>query len=634
MSQSPLQETLSPGQQYLDSWVDLATRIRQGNSFSGREPNCFFLNAGGKRFADASTCAGFDLTDDSRGIALADWDHDGDLDVWMSNRTGPRLRFLRNDLGSSGKSLALFLAGDPARGVNRDAIGSRVEVVTSSGRQIRTVTAGSGFVSQSTRWLYFGLGDETVESVIVRWPNGERQMLNGTEPGGRYMIRFGKSQLFPAVNRTVKALVPSDLEVPELTDAGRVWLKEPMPIPTMQFTDSGGKKVSLFKGQHRKSDQPLFVNLWAPWCQPCLAELKDLAENEEMLNGQLSILALNVEVPDAAAQKLIESKLSFPYAHGSCDEDFVSAVDDLVSQFVYRHRGVPVPFSFLIGKDDQLYAIYKGPVSAKQLAADAALLASADAEKMRNASVPFAGRWAREKFVTNPVAVASVYLEDHRFADARKYLEKKLEEEKQASVADHVKVTRIADLHFHLGRVDDAEGQLDAAIANFRKAVELNPGQMAVQTSLSDALSRAGNHDEAVPLIAQVAAALPTNLEVNMRYGEILTRAGRAAEAVAIFERGIAAEPRYPVARQRLVELLATEPSVLDLTRAVELSNELRRFAPGNADVIVSIATATAASGNKELAKEMLTSALSIANRNSDEKMSMAIREKLAKLGF
>ncbi len=109
----------------------LQRMLREGRSFSGNERHCAFLNTGGSvaadgRFATVSALTGFDFPDDGRGLVTTDWDHDGDLDVWISNRTAPRLRFLRNDLPSgTGAFVALSLQGDGVT-TNRDAIGARV----------------------------------------------------------------------------------------------------------------------------------------------------------------------------------------------------------------------------------------------------------------------------------------------------------------------------------------------------------------------------------------------------------------------------------------------------------------------------------------------------------------------------
>ena len=72
------------GERYLKAWRALGNILSDGGSWSGHERNCCFLNTRGERFADVSSAVGFDHDSDGRGVALVDWDHDGDLDVWTS----------------------------------------------------------------------------------------------------------------------------------------------------------------------------------------------------------------------------------------------------------------------------------------------------------------------------------------------------------------------------------------------------------------------------------------------------------------------------------------------------------------------------------------------------------------------
>lgn len=141
--------------------------IDGGNSLSGREQNCAFLNLGDGTFATVSALSGFDFPDDSRAIALTDWDGDGDLDAWITNRTAPMLRYLRNDAPAANRSLLLKLEGTTAA---RDATGARAEVRLKGQPDkplIRTVKSGEGFLGQSSRWLHFGLGTADIASVRV-----------------------------------------------------------------------------------------------------------------------------------------------------------------------------------------------------------------------------------------------------------------------------------------------------------------------------------------------------------------------------------------------------------------------------------------------------------------------------------
>ena len=79
------------------------------------------------RFANVSAVSGLDLIDDGRAAAVVDWDHDGDLDIWVSNRTGLQVRFLCNNLAGDHHFLAVRLEGRNVAS-KRDAIGARLEL--------------------------------------------------------------------------------------------------------------------------------------------------------------------------------------------------------------------------------------------------------------------------------------------------------------------------------------------------------------------------------------------------------------------------------------------------------------------------------------------------------------------------
>lgn len=102
---------------YRDSWADLMSSVRQGTSWSGNERNRCLLNLAGKQFADASALSGLDFNDDGRALAVCDWNRDGKLDLWLRNRSAPRLRLMLNQ-SESQTSLSLRLQGvDPSKPV-------------------------------------------------------------------------------------------------------------------------------------------------------------------------------------------------------------------------------------------------------------------------------------------------------------------------------------------------------------------------------------------------------------------------------------------------------------------------------------------------------------------------------------
>ena len=152
---------------------------------------------GGQQFLDVAQALGADLVKDSRGVAAADFDGDGDLDLAVNPNpgdTGERWRsraaLLRNDVGADRSWLKVDLEGTTA---NRDAVGAVVKV-TSGGRQLlRQVTAGTGYASQSSLRLHFGLGRAVeVERLEVRWPGGETETFGPL--AARQLVRLRQGE--------------------------------------------------------------------------------------------------------------------------------------------------------------------------------------------------------------------------------------------------------------------------------------------------------------------------------------------------------------------------------------------------------------------------------------------------------
>jgi hypothetical protein len=127
-----------------------------------------------------------------RGIADADFDNDGDLDLVITSNNGPA-RLLRNDNANQNDVFHVKLIGTKS---NRDGIGARVTLTTSSGATlVRVVKDGSSYLSQSELPLTFGLGKPgTVKSVRLQivWPGGLMESIPATKPNQFVTIREGK----------------------------------------------------------------------------------------------------------------------------------------------------------------------------------------------------------------------------------------------------------------------------------------------------------------------------------------------------------------------------------------------------------------------------------------------------------
>jgi len=138
------------------------------------QQNSLLRNDGAGRFDDLSARSGRGLLQRraSRGVASADFDHDGDVDLLVAQQDSAA-SLLRNDLGPGAHWIQLRLRG---RSPNRDGIGARVELWAGGRRQVRTVSAGGGYQSSSEPVLHFGLGATSrVERVSVEWPPPRRR---------------------------------------------------------------------------------------------------------------------------------------------------------------------------------------------------------------------------------------------------------------------------------------------------------------------------------------------------------------------------------------------------------------------------------------------------------------------------
>ena len=144
-----------------------------------REPCFFYRNTGNGKFEDLGRRAGpdFQIAGANRGIAVADFDNDGSLEVAVCRLNDAALLFKRKG-GTENHWLLLQLRGTRS---NRDGIGARIELTSKLGlKQYQLVSTANGIYSAGDRRVHFGLGKETsIKSLEIRWPSGIRQTLTG-----------------------------------------------------------------------------------------------------------------------------------------------------------------------------------------------------------------------------------------------------------------------------------------------------------------------------------------------------------------------------------------------------------------------------------------------------------------------
>lgn len=152
------------------SWTAAGERYEQ--------PSFLYRNMGGGKFADVTSSMAPAFLDPhvGRGAAVGDLDEDGDADLVIVNQNG-RARLFENVQASSNHWIGFALRGTKC---NRDAIGARVEVVSFGQHYACEVQSGGSFLSRHDARLLFGLGGSaSVDSVIVHWPGGKKEVRRG-----------------------------------------------------------------------------------------------------------------------------------------------------------------------------------------------------------------------------------------------------------------------------------------------------------------------------------------------------------------------------------------------------------------------------------------------------------------------
>jgi tetratricopeptide (TPR) repeat protein len=607
-------------------WRALNTLLRAGRSLSGHERNCCFLNTKAGRFADISAAARLDFDDDGRVLAVCDWDQDGDEDFWIANRTGPQVRFLRNDKSNRHGFVAFRLTGTTC---NRDAIGARVEVHLGDGNEnplrVRTLRAGEGYLAQCGEWLHFGLGDaQKIDNVVVRWPDGSPETFDGIAPNRRYQITqgTGKAEPWQPPRRSVK-LKPSNISVPPSAEQTRVVLIAPVPIPSIRFESLGGELTSVAAASGRAR----IVNLWATWCQPCVAELEEWRKHAVALSeAGLDVVLVNVDGPEADRSRQqqaiadLSGKLRLPFTMGFGTSDLVVQFDVLQRSIIRRQRPLPVPSSFMIDARGNLRIIYKGPVAADQLIADAKLL-DAPPEEVVASSVPYAGKWLGQPAGTAPNSIAIRFVEGGFQRETEQYI---LQLEKHPDVnpmynradanallaaiyVDQNRLTEAADAfrralqfdpnhrqaHIELARVLARLKDFAGAAEHYRHALEPRPNDPELRLNLGMALYQAGDAESAISELKHANLLRPSAVAYH-HAGNAYIRLGRPREAIEQFRAAVQLDPRFGPALNNLAWLLATsnDDSLRDGAAAVDFAERLCDQPPqrttGNLDTLAA----------------------------------------------
>lgn len=595
---------------YRSGWSEIMNLIQTGGSWSGHERNCCFLNTGQARFANVSGVSGLDFLDDSRCVAPVDWDHDGDLDLWLSARTGPTLRFVRNNGNDRHNFVAFRLEGTLC---NRNAIGARVEVTIGTSEEsggeekageealIRTAHACDGYLSQASKRIHFGLGNrDSIRRVTVRWPGGETETFSGAGINGQFALRQGDgvARAWQPPKRMVQ-LEPSQLDTVKSDRAKRIVIRDRIPMAGLRYEDSSsGKAASVQTFGTGSHDGPILINLWATWCRPCLEELQEFSEKAAALKAAgIDVVALNIEsagedakeaVPKA--RQFLGEKVSFPFRAGFATPQLLEKIDVMQEVLIsLRPARGQLPSSFLVDRFGRLRVIYPGKVTVEQLVEDAQLIAKPAASA--NAFLPMPGRWLNEPDESTHV-LAKLSNEFHkrglideslrfgglaadigsrhaiskneRLQLASLFFETGVEQLTQKQTREAARHLQQAvrmrpdwpEAHANFGTACRLLDRRTAAERHFAKAISLNPNLLPPHFGLGLILLESSRHEQAIEHFRAVVELQPRFSEGHHRLGIALLRFGKQPAGLAEIQQAIQLDPLNQEARENLAKAL------------------------------------------------------------------------------
>jgi enediyne biosynthesis protein E4 len=185
-----------------DGWLDLF--IANGHVYPEVEQvtpevhykqiNTLFHNDGHGKFVDVTKSSGdaFEVPYIGRGVAFADFDNDGFVDLVVSNNGDPPL-LMHNSGGNGNHFVSFKLIGTKS---NRDAMGARLKLTAGGITQIREVAGGGSYLSQSDLRAHFGLASAAkIDKLEISWPSGAKQTFTDFAADQFYSIQEGKDEL-------------------------------------------------------------------------------------------------------------------------------------------------------------------------------------------------------------------------------------------------------------------------------------------------------------------------------------------------------------------------------------------------------------------------------------------------------
>lgn len=467
--------------------------------------------------------SGLDFTGDGRAFSLLDLDKDGDLDIILKSRTGPQIRILQNNNDNGNHSVAFWLIGTQS---NRDAVGAVIHLKSSAGQRTKQVAIGSGFLSQSTRWVYFGIGKaETVEEVNILWPSGRTSVYRNIPVDRRITIVEGNEdfqvEAFARPIQREETCTGTADAPPAAPPYEGIAMGQPVVFPPYVAETLQGQTVPL-----QRKGRITLLNLWATWCVPCQTEMELWKEHyQEIRSAGADLMAVSVDEP-GDRKKVVsfvnQRALSFPITHMSPEtlEHFVTFFKLLFT----RSGDPPIPTTLLLNSAGEVAKVYLGIVPMEVLLGDIQSLRQGGI-RLKKAFLPYAGRNLKTTFLRDYHTLAVNFIERGMLSEATLYLEEALKTDRNN-----------ARLWDKLGLVYADKGELEKSRHSLEQAVRLEPDFAGGQFDLGVTYLRLNRTAEAEAAFTLAQELDPADARMRMMYELTLAQNRSQGDPIQILE--------------------------------------------------------------------------------------------------
>ena len=626
-------------QNYEEGWSAINELIRSDGTWSGYERNVFYANNRDGTFSDVSGAVGLDFLEDGRSFALADFDHDGRLEVFLKNRNAPQLRVLKNVVSDLPPSISFCLEGTKS---NRDAIGAVITISSDGHRQTRSLQAGSGFLAQHSKDLFFGLGEikDPIEAEI-RWPSGLVQQFRNLPINHRIWIKEGAelARTEPFRSAAIRKASRTRQQEESLPTNVETWLLAPVIAPDFSLRDKAGK-VRTLSGNRGK---PVLLTFWTSQSPDSQRELRDLATQNRYWVSQ-GVIWLTIDV-DAKRER--GDLAGIPVLYGS--EDISAIYNILYRQLFDRHRDLSLPTSFLIDADGKIVKVYQGRLDPDHVQHDCQRTPRNDAGRLQVA-LPFPSPQHSLEFGRNYLSYGSLFFQrgyldqaEASFQQALRddpssaealygigsvYLNQEKNADAQAMFERCVKLrasypNTLPDAWNNLGVIATREGRIADSVDYFQRALKLNPTYVLSLDNLGNAYRSLKQWQDARQVLDRALMISPDDAEANYSLGMVFAQTDDTVNAYNHLQRALKARPDYPEALNNLgVLYLVTRRR----DEAVASFQQCIRSVPSFDQAYLNLARVYALEGAQEKAKEVLTDLL---KQHPDHPIAKQMLEKL-----